>query len=133
MARFWLAFFIINLIVTAAALISCLSAEEEQIKSLPRIVWVIIILLFSPIGAIAYFVAGRERAARSESWPPGSGSPQSQRPARRDHRPVAPDDDPEFLRQIGQQKPEDNELMRKWEEDLKRREEELRKRDQTDE
>jgi hypothetical protein len=132
MARFWLAFFIINLVLTAAALISCLSAEEGQIKALPRIAWVIIILLFSPIGAIAFFIAGREHAPRPQTWPQGTGFPEAQRP-RRDHRPVAPDDDPEFLRQLSKQQAEDRELMIKWEADLKRREEELRKSDTPEE
>lgn len=128
-----MAFFILNLILTVAALISCLSAEESQIKALPRIVWVIIILLFSPIGAIAFFVVGKEHAARpQQTWRPGNGFPEATRPAR-DPRPMAPDDDPVFLKQISKQQAEDRELMRKWEDDLKRREEELRKRDQASE
>jgi hypothetical protein len=130
MTRLWLAFFIIDLAVTAAALISCLSAEEGQIRALPRIVWVLIILLFSPIGAIAWFVAGREQTASARTWRPGSGFPESQRPTRPAQRSVAPDDDPEFLRQLGRQQSEDRELLRKWEDDLKRREDELRRRDQ---
>lgn len=84
------AFFIIiaDIILTAAALISCLSAEDEEIRALPRVVWVVIILLVSPVGAIAWFFAGRER--------PGGGLPDSDRP----HRTIAPDDDPEFLKRL---------------------------------
>lgn len=127
-----MAFFILNLILTVAALISCLSAEEGQIKALPRIAWVIIILLFSPIGAIVFFVVGREHAGHpKQTWRPGSGFPEAQRPAG-DRRPMAPDDDPVFLKQLSKQQAEDRELMRKWEDDLKRREEEMRKRDQPD-
>ena len=46
---------------------------------------------------------------------------------------LAPDDDPEFLRQVGAgNRAEEEEMLRLWEEDLRRREDELRKRDQND-
>lgn len=96
MGRVWLFIFIADVILTAAALISCLSTEDEDIRALPRLVWVLVILLFSPIGAIVWFFAGRERyaAQRRQVWRPGGGFPESERPGRT----VAPDDDPEFLK-----------------------------------
>jgi hypothetical protein len=138
MGRFWLFFFIANLILTAAALISCLSAEEGDIRGLPRVVWVIIILLFSPIGAIAWFFVGRTPYSRpvKNTWRPGSGFPENERP----RRTIAPDDDPDFLKGIernrreteaAQRNEEERELLRKWEEDLRKREEDL-KRDRPD-
>ena len=46
--------------------------------------------------------------------------------------PLAPDDDPDFLRGIDQRKRrEDEELLRRWEDDLRRREDELRKKEDT--
>jgi hypothetical protein len=124
------------------ALISCLSAEDSDIRALPRYAWVLIILLFSPIGAIAWFVAGKERYSRPQQrvWAPGGGFPENERPGRRS-RPVAPDDNPDFLRGIAvghaqndaaAAQEREREKLRKWEEDLRRREEELRKRDNTD-
>ncbi len=140
MGRFWLFFFIANIILTAAALISCLSAEEGDIRGLPRIGWVIVILLFSPIGAIVWFFAGRTPSAgsRRQVWRPGGGFPESERP----RRTVAPDDDPDFLKGIdrgrreqeaAQRAEEERELLRKWEEDLRRREDDLKKKDKPDE
>ncbi len=41
-------------------------------------------------------------------------------------RPKAPDDDPEFLRSL-KRSTEHEDLLHKWEEDLKRREDDLRK------
>jgi hypothetical protein len=139
MGRFWLFFFIANLILTAAALISCLSAEDGDIRGLPRLVWVIIILLFSPIGAIAWFFVGRTPYSRpnTKTWRPGSGFPEAERPRMR----TAPDDDPDFLKGIdrhrreaeaAKQAEEERELLRKWEDDLRRREEEINKRDRPD-
>jgi hypothetical protein len=129
MGRFYLLFFGLEILLVVLALISCLSADEGELRALPRIVWVIVILLFPIVGSIAYFVAGRPvtSQARSGQWRPGSGFPEAQRP-----RQVAPDDDPEFLRKIeSQRKAEDADLLRKWEEDLKRREDDLRKREET--
>ncbi|TWH68733.1 hypothetical protein JD77_03731 [Micromonospora olivasterospora] len=52
-------------------------------------------------------------------------------PARRDRRrPVAPDDDPEFLESLADRsRRQDQELFRRWEEDLRRREDDLRRRE----
>lgn len=134
MGRFWLFFFIANIILTAAALISCLSAEDGDIRGLPRIGWVIVILLFSPIGGIVWFFAGRtprNRPAKS-AWRPGAGFPESERP----RRTIAPDDDPDFLKGIDRNRreqeaaeraEEERELLRKWEDDLRRREDDLKK------
>ncbi len=51
-------------------------------------------------------------------------------------RVVGPDDDPEFLRRLAEEQREtaaaDRELLSKWEMDLRRREEELRKQDGKD-
>lgn len=129
MGRLWLFLFLAEIILTVAALISCLSADEGQVRALPRWGWVLIILLFSPIGAIAWFVAGREPKPRPGVWRPGAGFPEQQRPGRQ----TAPDDDPEFLRKLAKDQREsqaaDRELLSKWEMDLRRREEELRKQD----
>lgn len=127
--------FLIDIALVVIALISCLSAEDSDIRALPRFAWVLIILLFPPVGPIAWFVAGKERYSRprQKTWAPGSGFPESERPDRR-QRTLAPDDNPDFLRGISAahaQKNEEQEKLRRWEEDLRRREEELRKRDET--
>lgn len=124
MIRLYSLFVLIDLALLVVALISCLSAEEGEIRALPRIAWVFLILLFSPIGAIAWFVAGRParpvRLSNGTTWRPGSGFPERARPRA---APVAPDDDPEFLKGLG----EDKTRLERWEADLRRREQELRK------
>lgn len=127
MARLFAFLFITQVVLAALALIGCLGAEEGEIRALPRLVWALIILFIPLIGAIAWFVAGRPVTAtqRPGVWRAGGGFPERQRP-----RPVAPDDDPEFLRSLGAEKAKkDRELFEKWEQDLRRREEELRRRD----
>lgn len=124
MVRLYGLLFLINLVLTIIALIDCLSTEEGEVRSLPRVVWVFIILLFSPVGPIVWFVAGRPQRLQTSSaeWRPGSGFL-----AREQSRPLAPDDDPDFLR--NRATTEDEELFRKWEADLRRREDDLRRRE----
>lgn len=117
---------ILDLLLLVVALIDCLSADETEVRNLPKVVWVFLILLSSPIGPIVWFVAGRPQKSpvgRAGARAPGAGFPEARRP----RRPLAPDDDPAFLAGLGKQ--EDQELFAKWEADLKRREEELRKRE----
>jgi hypothetical protein len=125
--RLWGILFLIELVLVVVALIDCLSTDEYAVRNLPKLVWVLLILLFSPIGAIVWFVAGRPQHAatgRAGEWRPGSGFPEKERPRR-----LAPDDDPEFLRSASAAKRDDDELFAKWEADLRRREEDLKRRE----
>jgi hypothetical protein len=131
MVRLYSLLMLVDLALLVVALIDCLSAEEFAIRALPRVAWVFLILLFSPIGAIAWFVAGRPatpvRLSNGTVWRPGSGFPEDERPRRRS---TAPDDDPEFLRDLATSLRQDEGMMQKWEADLRRREEELRRKEQ---
>ena len=131
MYRLYSLFFLLDLALLVIALIDCLSVEEFAIRALPRAAWVFIILLFSPIGAIVWFVAGRParpvQLSNGTAWRPGSGFPENERPRQR-ATPVAPDDDPQFLRDLAGSLLEDENMMRRWEDDLRRREEDLRRK-----
>lgn len=65
--------------------------------------------------------------------PHTAGFPEYQRDqwarSRSRSRQVAPDDDPEFLRELGRVNSEHEATLEKWEKDLARREEELRRRE----
>ncbi|GAA3727208.1 hypothetical protein GCM10022225_05620 [Plantactinospora mayteni] len=129
MVRLYALLAIGQLILAVVALISCLSAEDDEIRALPRFAWVLIILFFPLVGSIAWFVAGRPA---SPERPVAGGRPAGGRPAGgRDRRPpLAPDDDPEFLRSLDDERSKrDRELLDTWERDLRRREEELRRRE----
>jgi len=120
-------FFLVDLALLVIALIDCLSTDEYAVRNLPKVVWVFLILLFSPIGAIVWFVAGRPQShpvGRAGAWKPGRGFPESERP-----RPLPPDDDPEFLPRQTRSTRDDEEMFTRWEADLRRREEELRRKE----
>ena len=100
MARLVILLFVLHVALAAAALISSLSTEEK-IRRMPRWAWVLVIVFVPLAGPAAWFLAGRPITAAGGGTlsrlakladPPG--------PARRPSRPVAPDDDPDFLRSL---------------------------------
>ncbi|MFG2382448.1 PLD nuclease N-terminal domain-containing protein [Streptomyces avermitilis] len=117
--------FLLVLALWIYAFIDCLNTPEEEVRGLPKVVWVIIILLFGEVlvGPIAWLVAGRARRG------PADGSTPSE--WHRNHRTefVAPDDNPEFLQSLKAESKKDEALLKDWEADLRRREEELRRRE----
>lgn len=113
--------FLLVLALWIYAFIDCLNTPEEQVKGLPKVVWVIIVLLFGEVlvGPVAWLVAGKQRGPATAGGAPMGGG-----------RFVAPDDNPEFLKSLAQDNKKDETLLKDWEADLRRREEELRKKEQ---
>jgi hypothetical protein len=137
MGRLLVLFAIVDLAILVTALIDCLSVPAGGIRALPRAVWALIIIFFTPVGGIAWFLAGRPVAVPAEATrahPAGRGL----RGAglgilRTGPATPAPDDDPDFLRSLGGSTgastsvtQDDYELLRIWEADQRRREEQLR-------
>ncbi|MGW5663026.1 PLD nuclease N-terminal domain-containing protein [Streptomyces sp. NPDC003758] len=124
--------FLLVLALWIYAFIDCLNTPEEQVRGLPKVVWVIIILLFGEVlvGPIAWLVAGKYRGpAQAGGAPSGGGSTPSERHRNHCTTFVAPDDNPEFLRSLKEENKKDEALLKEWEADLRRREEELRRRE----
>ena len=79
-------FILLSIAIQLYGLIDCAQREDNEVRSLPRWGWILIIILGTPaIGAIAYLIAGRPKR-------PGGGS------NKKPKRTIAPDDDPDFLR-----------------------------------
>nr|MDT0663079.1 PLD nuclease N-terminal domain-containing protein [Micromonospora sp. DSM 115978] len=126
MVRLYALLFVVQIILAVVALIGCLSAEQDEIRALPRLVWVMIILFAPMVGPIAWFLAGRPVPAAAGGTP-ATGHPF--RPRERP-RPVAPDDNPDFLKSLSaEQTRKDREMFDRWEQDLRRREDDLRRRE----
>ncbi|MFE2109128.1 PLD nuclease N-terminal domain-containing protein [Kitasatospora sp. NPDC059463] len=124
--------FVLPLALWVWAFIDCLTTPEEEVKHLPKVVWVIIVLLFPLVGSIAWLVAGKQRGVRTApAGGHGAGGPAYGR--RRDGRPLAPDDDPEFLASLNRRDDGHEDMLKQWEADLRRREDELRGKEDPDE
>lgn len=82
---------IIGLALVVYALIDCLQTDEDAVRALPKVAWVILILLLPVVGPIAWLVAGRPTRAAAGIPPWGPRQPNQRQ------RPLGPDDDPDFL------------------------------------
>lgn len=110
--------FLLPLALTIYAFIDCLNTPEDEVKHLPKVAWVFIILLFWIVGPIVWLAAGKVRqgpAGRRPGW-------------------VAPDDNPDFLKSLKDESEKDESekdeaVLKDWEADLRRREEELKRRE----
>jgi Phospholipase_D-nuclease N-terminal len=119
--------FLVPLALAIYALVDCIQTDAAEVRNLPKFLWILLILLFWIVGPIAWLVAGRPRA---ETAGRGRSSRPTRRPGFPEHQPpptLAPDDDPEFLSQLGRANADHEQMLKKWEDDLRRREEELRK------
>ena len=70
--------------ITIYAFLDCLRCTEEEVRNLPRPLWMLVTLV-PLVGGLAWLVSGRPAAGRPGGLPV---------------RPLAPDDDPEFLRSL---------------------------------
>ncbi|MCG7524590.1 PLD nuclease N-terminal domain-containing protein [Streptomyces sp. OfavH-34-F] len=115
--------YLLPLALTIFAFIDCLNTPEDEAKHLPKIAWVFIILLFWIVGPIVWLAAGKVRHA------PGGGRAPSEWRRNGRQQWVAPDDNPEFLNSLKGEKEKDESQLKDWEADLRRREEELKRRE----
>jgi hypothetical protein len=84
----------VPVVVTLYGLIDCILIPGALARSLPKWVWLVVIVLVPFVVALAWLVAGRPRRASVVS----GDSPVGRVVSRRSSGPVAPDDDPTFLR-----------------------------------
>jgi hypothetical protein len=128
--------FLLGLGLLVYCLIDCVQTPDGAQRNLPKWAWILLILFFPIVGGIAWLVAGRPE--RSPSHGRVAGFPEYQRDQWGSGRSGssgrgsgAPDDDPEFLRQLGQGNgfseinTEHEQTLKRWEDDLRRREAEL--------
>lgn len=92
-------------------IVDVITTPEHQVRNLPKIVWLIVVVLLVDIGSIAWLIAGRtwgaaagtplSRNVRTGSEPRWATLPEpsSAAPAAR-RKPANPDDDEEFLAQL---------------------------------
>ncbi|MFI0777733.1 PLD nuclease N-terminal domain-containing protein [Streptomyces sp. NPDC021212] len=91
---------LVPLALSIYAFIDCITTEERDVRHIPKPLWAILVLLFPVVGSISWLLVGRKRATAPE--------------ARRAW--IAPDDNPEFLKSLGERRedrPEDGDELRR--------------------
>lgn len=109
MPRFLIPAIIVLVALTLYCLFELLLTPKHQVRSIPKAVWFLVVLLLPLVGPLLWLVLGRARQV-------GAGRPEP--------RMAAPDDDEEFLRNLRVQRRQDQRDA-----DLDRRAEELDERE----
>lgn len=78
-----------SIALTIFALADCIQAPVERVRGVPRWAWIILVVLLPWVGPITWILVSRY-----------GGTPEEKRAAQRRSRPLAPDEDPEFLRRL---------------------------------
>jgi hypothetical protein len=109
--------YVLPILLAIYALVDCIQTDEREIRGLPKFGWIILIVLVGIVGPIAWLVAGKNRAGRSRlpGLPRAGGRDRS---SSESPRTLAPDDDPEFLGQLGSSSYD--RALDEWEEELRR-------------
>lgn len=79
---------VLSIALTVFALADCVQTEDKKVRGLPKWAWIVLIVLLPWVGPITWLVVGKDR-----SVPGGGGRPRRQGP-------LAPDEDPDFLRRL---------------------------------
>lgn len=92
--RFAIFAVVVDVIFLVFVTVFAASADAKAVRNLPKWVWILLCIFLSPIGGILYLALGR---------PLSSGS------NRGTTKTVAPDDDPDFLRDLAKRMREEDE------------------------
>ncbi|MCF8589047.1 PLD nuclease N-terminal domain-containing protein [Gordonia sp. HY366] len=89
-------FGLIVLVVWVAALIDVIVAEEYRVRHLPKVVWVLIVILLPLVGSIIWFLVGRPEGVAGSPPARTTGFPEYERPEYK--AAIAAREDAEFRR-----------------------------------
>ena len=76
---------LLSLALTIYCVVDAIQTADSAVRNLPKLGWLVLILLFPLVGPAAWLIAGRPRYGRRATPRPPS-------------RPRGPDDDPDFLK-----------------------------------
>lgn len=104
------------LVLWVFCVLDVIATEDALVRHLPKMVWVILVIILPDIGSIAWLLLGR---------PEGAGFRIGSRVGvhRPTRRVVGPEDSPDFIASLERTR------LAGWEKELKAREEELRRRE----
>jgi Phospholipase_D-nuclease N-terminal len=85
--------FLISLALTVYALFSCIQTPDEDVPHLPKLLWIVLIVFVPFAGPIVWLLMSRAQGSRQETVVRRPTAPPAARP-------MAPDDDPDFLKSL---------------------------------
>ncbi|GAA1433505.1 PLD nuclease N-terminal domain-containing protein [Streptomyces thermospinosisporus] len=107
--------FLVPLALSIYAFIDCISTSDEDVRHMPKPLWAILVLLFPLAGSISWIIAGKQRHPVTRGMGRGQW--------------VAPDDNPDFLKSLDENKPRERDRDRDAGKDRERSEDRERDKD----
>lgn len=97
-----------TIVLWVYAFFDALTSPAQEVRNLPKTLWLIFIALFMPVGSVLWLFLGRPRVHAETMPSASSGHPASTDPVNpsdipappETQHPRGPDDDPEFLRRL---------------------------------
>jgi hypothetical protein len=101
---------LVSIVLWVYAFFDALTTPAQEVRNLPKVLWLVVIALFMPVGSILWLFLGRPRkpasvlgdaptpaqaAASVDDLDPSDFAKPSDSP-----HPLGPDDDPDFLRDL---------------------------------
>jgi hypothetical protein len=117
---------VVELLLLVYCVLNVITTPESQVRNLPKLLWLALVILLPLIGGIAWLVAGRPQSVARPGGLPYKGNrgfPEYDRPGRAAAQ--NPDDDEAFLRGLRERAQE----QRRGAEEQRRREAEAAKRE----
>lgn len=112
-----LLFYVLPVVLMIYCLVSAITTKDDEVRHLPKVGWILLILFFPLVGSIAWLIAGQPRRPRvSPHERSAPHFPEYDRPGRA--AAADPAQDAEFLRQVRERA----EQQRRSHEEQKKRE-----------
>jgi phospholipase D-like protein len=94
--------FLVGLVMMVYCVLNVITTPEDQVRNLPKLLWLVLVILFPIVGGIAWLFAGRPLSTGRRGGLPYKGNSGSFPEYERPGRAVAqnPDDDEAFLRNL---------------------------------
>jgi hypothetical protein len=97
MLRLYVVVWAVGAVLWLYCLIEAITSNEGDVRNLPKLGWIFLVLLFPFVGSIAWLVAGRPQRDRPRANErPATGFPEYDRPGR--FAATSSESDEEFLR-----------------------------------
>ncbi|RYB95015.1 PLDc_N domain-containing protein [Nocardioides oleivorans] len=96
-----LLFFLVPIVLSIYCVVEAISARDDEVRNLPKILWIVLILFFPFVGSIAWLAAGRPARAPRRPGPyerTASAFPEYDRPGR--FAAADPEADDAFLKKV---------------------------------
>lgn len=109
------------------AIFDVIGSDPDEVRNLPKLAWVVVVLLLVEIGAIAWLLLGRPQKWRAVKPPPARFVPVGDLDGPRP--PVVDDPNLSGMSDLVRER-EERARLRMWEAQVRRREEELQRREE---